>query len=747
MNLTGIYSRRVEPDRRRSLDLPFYPLIPSIAAGLALALLFNLDRSAQLTTFAWLTAGILLFFAYSRRHLVAAQEGVSRFGTGHRLDKPRGTYRILVPLGPDKPGGLLLDLAISLAKQLGGDVLPLQVIPVPDPLAMEEASKTAQESNRLFRMSIQKVSLDRIEVHPTTRLARTVPDGIIDTAKEEECDLLLLPWIVHGNEKPEINGSVLDSVISRAPCDTAVVAYRPIEDDQDSSGQPGEPPLKRKFENILLSSAGGSDAPLGAFVASILARHMDAKLTAVYVGGTGSTPAEIEAGRDRIRATFESIHDLGTDPHQLHPVELDLEGTDIEARVILSDDVVEAITQASQEADLAVIGGSEESVIDRVLFGNLSLKIASACHAPVIMVRRHKGLLRFWMQRFWDTLSQAFPTLDSEDQIDIYKRVERGVQPDMDFFVMMGLSTTIGTIGLLLNSGAVIIGAMLVAPLLTPFLTFSLAVATGDFRLVGLALESSLKGVFLAIGLAVAIASLAPFPADPIALSEIASRTQPNLLDLGVALAAGAAGAYALGRKEVAAALPGVAISAALVPPLAVVGIGLSTGEFERAAGAALLVLTNLIAITLAGAVTLLLLGFRPSPQRESKALFRTGLAATVLLSALIFIPLTTELNRGVRRSSMEQRVVTTLQGQFEKIGDARVVDVQVQDADGALQVMATVHLTGEVQDVRRLPLVDALESQTERSVDLSLLLIPLLELHNDDFDSEQLFEWRNRND
>ena len=93
---------------------------------------------------------------------------------------------------------------------------------------------------------------------------------------------------------------------------------------------------------------------------------------------------------------------------------------------------------------------------------------------------------------------------------------------------------------------------------------------------------------------------------------EIMARTQPTLLDLFIALASGMAGAYALSQKEVSAALPGVAIAAALAPPLSVVGLGLANGNMQAASGALLLFVTNLITISLAGVIIFTLLGIHP---------------------------------------------------------------------------------------------------------------------------------------
>jgi uncharacterized hydrophobic protein (TIGR00271 family) len=202
---------------------------------------------------------------------------------------------------------------------------------------------------------------------------------------------------------------------------------------------------------------------------------------------------------------------------------------------------------------------------------------------------------------------------------------------------------------------------MLVAPLMSPILAMAMAMVQGNLRLLLVAAEATIKGIVLAIVVGITVTILSPInsPTD-----EIMGRTAPNLLDLMVALASGAAAGYAISRKEVAAALPGVAIAAALVPPLCVVGYGIGTSDLSIATGSLLLFTTNLIAIVLAGALVFLGLGFQP-PRSERGELMR-GLKVTVallvpitLLLAGTTIASTIEANRRVRVESIFRNEVT----------------------------------------------------------------------------------------
>jgi uncharacterized hydrophobic protein (TIGR00271 family) len=178
------------------------------------------------------------------------------------------------------------------------------------------------------------------------------------------------------------------------------------------------------------------------------------------------------------------------------------------------------------------------------------------------------------------------------------------------FSVLMALSTLIATFGLAGDSAAVVIGAMLVAPLMTPLLGLACGVTMGRAERQ---LESAvmvLAGSAGAVGLAWLAAKTFSQPAFVTARSQqLLARTQPGTLDLGIALAAGAAGAYVTVHRQIVAALPGAAIAVALIPPLATVGISLQLGRGDLASGALLLYFTNLAGIVLSASVTFIATG------------------------------------------------------------------------------------------------------------------------------------------
>ena len=208
------------------------------------------------------------------------------------------------------------------------------------------------------------------------------------------------------------------------------------------------------------------------------------------------------------------------------------------------------------------------------------------------------------------------------------------------FTALMTLSVLIAVMGLLADSTAVVIGAMLVAPLMSPVLGAAAALVMGWPKRVLRQLAIS----FVAAGGAIVLAALTslvfPGTTDPLP-GEILARTSPNLLDLGIALAAGAAGAYAQIRRAASDALTGVAVAVALVPPLAVVGICLQLQLFSLALGAFLLFLANVAGIIMSAAVTFLICGLVPGRRLQAgSGLIANGIRWAALAVIVMILPL-----------------------------------------------------------------------------------------------------------
>ncbi len=186
-------------------------------------------------------------------------------------------------------------------------------------------------------------------------------------------------------------------------------------------------------------------------------------------------------------------------------------------------------------------------------------------------------------------------------------RDDSKIQPT--YLILMVLSTMLAAIGLYQSSSAVVIGAMLLAPLMAPIVALAMGLLRHDTKLSKSSMLTIMVGILIALTAASLISFL--FPHKPITM-EMQARLHPSLLDLGVAIVAGVAGAYTKSNKKILQSLAGVSIAVALVPPLAVAGIGLGMGDFSFFTQAFLLFSTNLVGITLAATFTFRLLGYSP---------------------------------------------------------------------------------------------------------------------------------------
>ncbi|MHC5025029.1 MAG: TIGR00341 family protein, partial [Planctomycetota bacterium] len=230
---------------------------------------------------------------------------------------------------------------------------------------------------------------------------------------------------------------------------------------------------------------------------------------------------------------------------------------------------------------------------------------------------------------------------------ELYEDVQDMTKLSRLYVATVVLSTIVATVGVLRNNVAVLIGAMVIAPLLGPNVGLALATTLGDEPLLRRALRANVVGVSIALGLALLVGLIMqPDAATP----ELAGRLEAQLSDVVLALAAGSAGALAV-TTAVPTALVGVMVAAALLPPSVVVGLMLGSGQWSLAVGPAVLLVTNVICVNLAGVVTFLLQGIRPLSWWEAdRARRATRLALIIwivllaILSAVILLSRTEEV-------------------------------------------------------------------------------------------------------
>lgn len=200
------------------------------------------------------------------------------------------------------------------------------------------------------------------------------------------------------------------------------------------------------------------------------------------------------------------------------------------------------------------------------------------------------------------SLFARFQIIDENQKASVVRRLMEHSTPDFDFFYLSGLATLMAALGLLAGSTSIVIGSMLIAPLLYPILGIALGLVMSNQKVLGRSLLTLLKSFGLGIILSMG-ATLLFFDGDALT-QEILARTEPSLIYMAVAIVAGLAVSFTLAKPEWNEALPGIAISVALIPPLAVVGIGLALFDVAVMSGALVLLGVNVIGIVFAAMVS-----------------------------------------------------------------------------------------------------------------------------------------------
>jgi uncharacterized hydrophobic protein (TIGR00271 family) len=333
------------------------------------------------------------------------------------------------------------------------------------------------------------------------------------------------------------------------------------------------------------------------------------------------------------------------------------------------------------------MGATVDPLLNQAILSGLPAEIAEARSQLTMVTKGAEERRQFWIHRVWGMMSNLLPTLNVRQRAEVYVQMRRSARANIDFYAMMCLASSIAILGLALNSGAVIIGAMLVAPLMSPMVAIAHGVVRGSLLMIRQGVDSTIKGIFVAIAVATAITIIVP-NFQPTA--EILARTEPSVIDLLVAIVSGAAGAYALSRTSASAALPGVAIAAALVPPLCTVGYGLGTSDFGIAGGALLLFLTNLSAIVLVSVLIFLLVGFRPKRVGRGHVVVNSILVAILFIMALT-IPLGFKTVNAIKMNKLELKLEERIREAEEK-DKFRAEDLTIEKHEGAYVVSATIY-------------------------------------------------------
>jgi uncharacterized hydrophobic protein (TIGR00271 family) len=587
-------------------------------------------------------------------------------------------FRILAAVGKEEQLSSLLSFACALAKAHDGAVVVLCV--TPDGARPKWLQVPGQYSD--------------VAVRVVVRAGESASKVILAAAHDLNPNLLLMGWRGSPGSSRYLLGSTLDPVTRYAPCDVAVVRL----------GEPGE------IRKVLVPMSSGPNAPLAMELAL---RLPGARVTALNVARESLGLAGEEAGRAQLGVVLQPW--VGDER--------------VRAKVVRSPGIVEGILEeAASGYDVVLIGATNQSYIDRQLFGNVPQAVAAEAPVTTVVVRRHAGPVKMMFRRAEQQLSRVQDSLTVAQHAEVYRALREGARATPDFYVLMGLASAVATLGLLLNSPAVVIGAMVIAPLMSSILGISLGVVHGDLRLLWYSAKTTMLGAGLSILVGTAVSVVAPVSK---LTSEVMARAQPTLLDLGVAVFAGIVGAYAHCRRDALSALSGVAIAVALAPPLAAAGIGITMLDGSIAGGALLLFLTNLIAIVASGSSIFLLFGFRPDPGERFKMFSRSALGVVAVLAAvsIVLTVLTVDL---VRSKSLERQVLEALTAEMGAVEGIELDSWQMEDSrQGTLRLRVQVQAAGKLSERDILELQERIIARLGRPVELSLSAVPVTRFYS----------------
>jgi uncharacterized hydrophobic protein (TIGR00271 family) len=446
--------------------------------------------------------------------------------------------------------------------------------------AIESHSRDEVVLKELISSGVASSDHDRVLIETMELVAQQPEDAFVEEIAQMDITRLILP--VASEIKPNSNEAEWSQrLYERAPCETMMVR--------------GGPPVGGLNVLVVCHQEGLAESALKR-ACSLAGTESNGSVNFLFV-----RPNDDEVA--------ESIAEVHT---QKILSKLGSSGKAVQTEIVLDDSLIKVLEEKDLAGiDLVLIGTrhlktmksffrfkvkNTDGADDQSTVGEKMTALATMRPA-VPLGNRVKRNLQAWIRR-------VVPQLDKADRVQLVDRLQTGSSFDFDFVSLISLSTIIAALGLLDNSAAVVIGAMLVAPLMTPLVGMGFALIQANERLFKTSIKSVCFGFAVAFGISALLGLLVTLLSSLGISPEMASRDTPSLVDLFVALFSGVAGAYAMSRPNLLSALPGVAIAAALVPPIATSGMALTMGDFVLSGGAALLFFTNIVAIVLGTAVT-----------------------------------------------------------------------------------------------------------------------------------------------
>lgn len=502
---------------------------------------------------------------------------------------PHYARTVIVPIAKPETAPHMLELAVWLLDPEVGKLYALTVSVGSDE-SMSETLETLQPIVDDFIARGHQVEL-------LAEVSGSISRGILDATREYQADTLIMGVERHGQEQVSL-GSVVENVIQAATCDVLVYRY-------------GATP---EYDRVLVPIDGSRHGTVALNTAVMLAKSRELPLTPLYIQ------------RDYI---YRPDHEK-----QVRQSLGEIDRKLVHKEIISSKDPGHYILGELTEDDLLVLGFSQKADFEDQLEDDVAERLLNSAPGPVLVASRL--LYRDDMVgRFQRRLQRFNPALTEIERSEIVWQAQRNAMANIDYLILIVLSAGLASLGLLLNSVAVIIGAMLVAPLMSPLAALSTGLIAARPSLIERSGLTLIQGVLLALLVSILSGVLIPVP-EP--TSEMLARGTPSLLDAAVALVSGWVAAYATSRKNIPAALAGVAIAAALMPPVCTIGLGIALREPLLAGGATLLFTTNIVFIVVAQYMVFLWVGMRPGNNLTQEANRGLQVWWTVIAGLLVIV-------------------------------------------------------------------------------------------------------------
>ncbi|MFB6071111.1 MAG: amino acid permease [Halanaeroarchaeum sp.] len=386
VNWTVIRMRKTHPDLPRTFEIPFMPWPPIV--GLVLQFLLtpflvyelglqaiglgtgNEGLVALLTTALWMVLGLVVYFGYAAPREEARVEKETPTIVEETVPERRD-FTVIVPIANPAHVEQMMRTAIDIARDRDGEIVAVSTVEVPQQTPIEAGRTWAASHRAIVTEAMAFAEETDVPVHGTVRIGHDPAKAILNTIEEHDADQVLMGWRGRSKRRDVVLGSTIETIVTRARCDVLVERV-----DVDAAGE---------VSSILLPTAGGPHAELAAEVARSIAGSTGARVHVVHV----VAPDADERERERVAAVLDATADVVGDR------------VGVETHVYEHPNVVDGIVEASADHDLTIIGATNESLVQQLIFGAVPEAVAERASGTVLMTKRWVGLhsrLRRWLR-------------------------------------------------------------------------------------------------------------------------------------------------------------------------------------------------------------------------------------------------------------------------------------------------------------------------------------------------------------